>query len=178
MQFGCDEYGYAGREGTCTNQAFPVFSPLYFSLLVLICTLVYLNLFVAVVTTSMTNATSEDKSSTFEDDFVPDPLKSVEVKATECEDKFLVQWMFDSNVVFDKNKLKLAKEKDPWGYYFDHYTKLLKYMVISTTFQYIIGFIIIVSAVVVGVQISHPTGGLARAMEVRCPIFDRGVTYM
>lgn len=58
--YGCDQYGYDGREALCTQpMAYPVVAPLFFISFILIGTMVILNLFIGVIMNGMEEAQSE-----------------------------------------------------------------------------------------------------------------------
>jgi voltage-gated sodium channel len=58
--YGCDQYGYDGREALCTHPTqFPVIGPLFYVSFVLLATMVVLNLVIGVIINSMDEARKE-----------------------------------------------------------------------------------------------------------------------
>lgn len=64
QMFGCDQYGYGGQEHLCTDpEAYPIFSPVFFCVFVLLGTMIVLNLFVGVIMNGMDEAQKEQEAA-------------------------------------------------------------------------------------------------------------------
>lgn len=63
QMFGCDNYGYSGNEHLCTQpKSYPIFSPIFFCVFVLLGTMIVLNLFVGVIMNGMDEAQKEQEA--------------------------------------------------------------------------------------------------------------------
>ena len=72
--YGCDGYGYDGKEAMCTApQAFPVLSPLFFISFVMMGTMIVLNLFIGVIMNGMDEAKEEMEAEGIASDDTPTP---------------------------------------------------------------------------------------------------------
>lgn len=72
--YGCEGYGYDGKEHLCTNsQEFPVLSPLFFISFVMMGTMIVLNLFIGVIMNGMDEAKEEMAAEAMVSDDTPSP---------------------------------------------------------------------------------------------------------
>ncbi len=94
QMFGCDQYGYEGRESLCTDpQAYPAFGAIFFVTFMLFGAMIILNLFIGVVMGAMEEAKADRSRKFIEDqeqlegEHITGNLAMVELRVIRLQDQ-------------------------------------------------------------------------------------------